>query len=84
MGDEKKITIDIEKCDGCRSCELACSFYLYKCFNPARSRIKVYRNDAEGVIEIVFHPTCDGCKKESMPYCVRYCSSDCLDVSVGF
>jgi Fe-S-cluster-containing hydrogenase component 2 len=82
MEKEKKITIDIEKCDGCRSCELACSFYIHKSFDPARSHIKVYRNDANGTIEIVFHPSCDGCKKEPMPYCIRYCSSDCLDVSV--
>jgi Fe-S-cluster-containing hydrogenase component 2 len=80
MRDRRKITIDIGKCDGCRSCELACSFYLYKCFDPARSRIKIYRRDEEGVMNIDFKTTCDGCQKEPLPYCVRYCSSDCLHV----
>jgi benzoyl-CoA reductase subunit BamC len=42
----KGIKVDINKCTGCRSCELACSAFhsvpRYSSLNPARSRIRVY------------------------------------------
>lgn len=41
----KQIRIDIDKCTGCRSCELVCSAShaspKYSTINPARSRIRV-------------------------------------------
>ena len=48
MANTKKvrvITIDADKCNGCRSCEIMCSSYhsvpKYSSINPARSRIQV-------------------------------------------
>ena len=49
-GDKKKkivkiIKVDIDKCNGCRACEVACSAFhaapQYSSNNPARSRIRV-------------------------------------------
>ncbi|MCL6479762.1 MAG: (4Fe-4S)-binding protein [Peptococcaceae bacterium] len=41
----KTIRVDLDKCNGCRGCELACSAYhatpKYSSINPARSRIRV-------------------------------------------
>lgn len=41
----KTIKVDIDKCNGCRACEIACSAYhatpKYSTINPARSRIQV-------------------------------------------
>jgi benzoyl-CoA reductase subunit BamC len=41
----KKIKVDIDKCNGCRACEVACSAFhaspKYSSNNPARSRIRV-------------------------------------------
>jgi benzoyl-CoA reductase subunit BamC len=41
----KEIKVDVEKCIGCRACEVACSGFhatpKYSSFNPARSRIRV-------------------------------------------
>jgi benzoyl-CoA reductase subunit BamC len=41
----KEIKVDLDKCVGCRSCELACSAFhalpRYSSINPARSRIRV-------------------------------------------
>lgn len=41
----RNIKVDLDKCNGCRACELACSAYhaepKYSSINPARSRIRV-------------------------------------------
>ena len=41
----RTIKVDLDKCNGCRSCEIACSAYhakpKYSSINPARSRIRV-------------------------------------------
>lgn len=41
----KDIKVDLDKCIGCRACEVACSAFhanpKYSCINPARSRIRV-------------------------------------------
>ncbi|AGL03156.1 hypothetical protein [Desulfoscipio gibsoniae] len=41
----KTIKVDADKCNGCRACEVACSFFhatpKYSSNNPARSRIQV-------------------------------------------
>jgi benzoyl-CoA reductase subunit BamC len=44
----RTIKIDVEKCNGCRACEVICSAYhavpKYSSNNPARSRIRVIRD----------------------------------------
>jgi len=46
----KKIQIDAEKCTGCRSCEIICSFIHNKGFiKPRSSRVRVYKDDVEGI-----------------------------------
>ncbi len=44
------LTIDVQKCTGCRNCELACSVAHYRTFNPSQSRIKVIKNEKKGII----------------------------------
>ena len=43
----KTIRIDVDKCNGCRACEVICSAFhaaeKYGTTNPARSRIRVIR-----------------------------------------
>ena len=45
----KKIKVDLDKCNGCRSCEIACAAFhavpKYSNFNPARARIRVHINE---------------------------------------
>lgn len=47
----REIKVDISKCTGCRSCEMACSAYhaipKYSAINPARSRIRVYMDEVK-------------------------------------
>lgn len=45
----KVLYIDYEKCTGCRLCELVCSVVHDGVSNPARSRIKVMKWEAEGL-----------------------------------
>lgn len=44
----KTIKVDADKCNGCRACEVVCSYYhaqpQYSSNNPARSRIQVIRD----------------------------------------
>ena len=57
-GDKKKriiktIKVDIEKCIGCKSCEIACAAFhstpKYSSINPARSRIRIIRDELRNV-----------------------------------
>lgn len=45
----KRIKVDLDQCNGCRSCEIACAAYhakpRYSNFNPARARIRVHINE---------------------------------------
>ena len=49
----KDIKVDVDKCTGCRSCEMACAAFhaepRYSCFNPARSRIRVFMDEVNDV-----------------------------------
>ena len=49
----KVIKIDVEKCNGCRACEVICSSFhatpKYSSNNPARSRIRLIRDPLKDV-----------------------------------
>lgn len=49
----KDIKVDVDKCTGCRSCEMACSAFhavpKYSSINPARSRIRVLMDEVNDV-----------------------------------
>jgi benzoyl-CoA reductase subunit BamC len=49
----KEIKVDLDKCIGCRACEVACSAFhakpKYSSINPARSRIRVRIDDLNDV-----------------------------------
>jgi benzoyl-CoA reductase subunit BamC len=45
----KEIKVDIDKCTGCRSCEMACSAFhavpKFSSLNPSKARIRVYMDE---------------------------------------
>jgi len=45
----KALFIDYQKCTGCRTCELVCAVRHDGFSNPARSRIRVMKWEAEGL-----------------------------------
>ena len=65
----KMIKVDLDKCNGCRACEMVCSAFhtkpKYSSINPARSRIRVVvdeRNDEYVPIRATDYTkaSCDG------------------------
>jgi len=54
----KRIRIDVDKCNGCRACEIICSALhaspKFSSSNPARARIRVTRSPLEDIYLPVF------------------------------
>ena len=67
-----RISINPEKCTGCNSCELVCSFAKTHTFNPKKARIKVVPLDYLGFSNPIL---CLQCKK---PKCVEMCPTGAL------
>ncbi|MBW2435295.1 MAG: 4Fe-4S dicluster domain-containing protein [Deltaproteobacteria bacterium] len=70
--DRKLLTIDPEKCTGCRNCELVCSVRHYGVSNPALSRIQVVKWEHIG---IYIPMSCQQC--EDAP-CLEVCPKDAI------
>jgi len=69
---KKLIVADINKCTGCRICEMVCAFFKEKLFNPSKSRIRVIKMDREGLDVPVF---CQHCEE---PVCRDVCPVEAL------
>jgi len=68
----KLLVVDPDACTGCRVCELVCSFYHTKEFNPERSRIRIIKDDSMGInVPMV----CQQCEK---PLCVEACPVEAI------
>ncbi len=54
----KTIKIDVDKCNGCRACEVVCSAFhsvpRYSSTNPARARIRVIRDPLSDIFVPVY------------------------------
>ena len=66
------LTIDHEKCTGCRLCELVCAVKHDHLSSPVRSRIRVIKWEAEG---LYIPMSCQQC--EDAP-CLEVCPQDAL------
>ena len=55
----KVLSIDYQKCTGCRTCEMVCSVMHDGVLNPERSRIKIMKWESEG---LYIPMTCQQCQ----------------------
>jgi len=87
-----KLVVDSEKCTGCRSCEIACSYHHSKTFNPNIASLHIHFVEKKGEITVILYKDlkqeekksripCDGCFNEPKPLCVKYCVSGAITVS---
>ena len=76
-----RIVRDAAHCYGCKSCQLVCSFHHTASFWPEKSSIQVTRNPQTGVVKWTIDGTCDVCKREEKPLCVKFCSYAALRMS---
>jgi carbon-monoxide dehydrogenase iron sulfur subunit len=67
---DKVLQIDIDKCCGCRMCEVACSLKNTGQSNPTRSRIRVIRYEKTGEFHNFVPMVCQQC---SDPLCMEAC-----------
>ena len=63
----KQLLIKPEKCIGCRTCELVCSFGHYSQFNPKMANVKVFEYEQEAAAVPVM---CLQCEE---PSCLKVC-----------
>ena len=57
----KTLVVNIDKCTGCRLCELACSYKHFKTMNPKKSRIHVVRSPHEPTDMPIYCVQCGLC-----------------------
>lgn len=69
----KRIIISPDKCTGCRTCELTCSFNKHDDFNPKDAAISVHSFENEGIDVPI---TCLQCDE---PDCVAACPVNALE-----
>ena len=74
---EKHIELNMEKCTGCKLCELVCSAVKAGVFNPKDSRIKVCLIDIPEIPVPVLLDTCDYCFGN--PVCVQVCLPQAIE-----
>lgn len=73
-----KLKIDQEKCVGCRTCEIACSFHHKKVCNPEYSSIRIVflKNDQ---LDIRLLSNCD-CNSSQIPLCIEFCPKKAINI----
>jgi len=71
------LVADMDKCTGCESCALACSFIKNREFSWDASRIRILKFEESGVDAPVF---CQQCEE---PRCVEACPRHALVVKEG-
>jgi len=57
----KRITVEAERCAGCRQCEMVCSFHHTMTFSPESSRVTVIKDDRLGLDYPLMCRQCSDC-----------------------
>ena len=75
------LLVDIEKCQGCTSCMLACTLVHEGVENPSISRIQIMQNPFDSFPDDV---TIEQCRQCLDPACVEVCPSGALSANAEF
>jgi len=75
-----RIEVDINKCVGCRSCELACSYHHRKLFLPEISSIQVHF-DYQYNVNVLISDSCD-CLED--PPCLAVCPTKAIRLDLDY
>lgn len=78
------LEIDANKCTGCRTCQIACSFHHRRVFSPKIASLEIRTGQECQTISISLykdllphetgkHIPCDNCGEESIALCAKYC-----------
>ena len=68
----KVLVFEPKKCIGCRLCEQMCSFTHFQVINPAKSRIRIIRDDEKQLDSAIYCHSCVEAK------CIEACEFDAL------
>lgn len=79
-GRHLSITVDPDLCNGCRICELACSFHHTGLMSPELSNVHIRRSNRTAAIQWLVLPTCDLCVGQEEPVCAKNCSCQAIRV----
>lgn len=74
----KVLSVDIEKCTGCRTCEAMCSLRNTGRVQPSRSRVKVIKYEKRGEYHNYIPMVCQQC---STPLCMEVCPTNAISRS---
>jgi len=73
---KRLIVTDVGLCNGCRVCEMVCSFSHGNEFKTSISKIRVFKVETKGEDVPVIDASCDLCKGK--PHCADYCPTGIL------
>lgn len=77
---ESKLVHFDNKCYGCKTCELICSFHRTGEFKPSASSISIIRDHVNGIWEWILNDTCDMCKNEREILCIKFCKYEAIKI----
>lgn len=73
------VSVNVDKCVGCRTCELACSFYNKGVFCPDESQVRIcFTEKGELAIEVLDKCKCSG---HEIPLCIEFCPTDAITIN---
>ena len=72
MIDSKVLVFDVNKCTGCRACEIRCSFKHFRVINPAKSRIRIIKLEEDGINVPIVCNQCDDA------FCMKVCPTKAI------
>ncbi|MEO0199238.1 MAG: 4Fe-4S dicluster domain-containing protein [candidate division WOR-3 bacterium] len=70
----KVLSVNVEKCTGCKLCEMACSYGHFKVFSSGKSAVRIVR----GKNFYMFYPNV--CLQCQDAFCVRACPTSALSL----